>query len=125
MSEQDTDTERAAAGRAFAAQLFEGYQSSGPGMIAPLADDTMSRVFGDLWQRPELSHQQRSLITCAFLIALNREAEMRAHFTGARNLGIKRSEMEGMIVHAAYYAGWPSAVTASRVLQEVWPEDVG
>ena len=46
----------------------------------------------------------------------------RLHFRGARNLGIERSKIEAMITHVAHYAGWPVAVSALRVLGEVWDE---
>lgn len=82
---------------------------------------TMEHLFGDVWQGEELTLAQRSLITCTILVALNREAEQRIHFPGARNLGVEREMLEAMIVHAAHYAGWPVAASAFRVLSEVWP----
>ncbi|OUS10222.1 hypothetical protein A9Q90_01870 [Gammaproteobacteria bacterium 54_18_T64] len=84
-------------------------------------DYTLEHLFGDVWQGDELSLEQRSLITCTILVALNREAEQRIHFPGARNLGVKRDQLEAMITHAAHYAGWPVAASAFRVLAEVWP----
>jgi 4-carboxymuconolactone decarboxylase len=45
-------------------------------------------LFGKVWTRPGLEMQERSMITLAGLIALNRENELRLHFRGARNLGI-------------------------------------
>ncbi|MCH9673550.1 MAG: carboxymuconolactone decarboxylase family protein, partial [Gammaproteobacteria bacterium] len=77
----------------------------------------------DVWQGEELSTQERSLITCSMLVALNREAEQRIHFRAAKNLGLEREKIEGMITHAAHYAGWPVAASAFRVLAEVWPEE--
>ena len=84
-------------------------------------DYTMEHLFGEVWQGEELTLPQRSLITCTILVALNREAEQRIHFPGARNLGVERETLEAMIVHAAHYAGWPVAASAFRVLAEVWP----
>ena len=57
------------------------------------------------------------------IAALNREAEQQIHFRAAQRLGVSRKELEGMIIHAAHYAGWPVSATAFRVLGEVWPED--
>ncbi len=84
---------------------------------------TMEHLFGDVWQGEELTLAQRSLITCTILVALNREAEQRIHFPGARNLGVARETLEAMIIHAAHYAGWPVAASAFRVLVEVWPPE--
>ncbi len=118
MSEQEDKFNR---GVALAAKLFEGAPAGGVKMSKAFRNDTMGHLFGDVWQRPELELQERSLVTCVALIALNRENEQRLHFTGAKNLGVPREKLEGAIAHVAHYAGWPNAVTAFRVLDEVWP----
>jgi len=119
----EVDQERYDKGVALARKLFAGVETGGIRMPAALTEYTMRHVFGDVWQQPGLSLEQRSLVTCTMLVALNREEEQRLHFVGAKNLGIPRSALEAMITQAAHYAGWPSAVGASRVLAEVWPED--
>jgi 4-carboxymuconolactone decarboxylase len=90
-------------------------------MPAKLQEYTTGHLFGDVWQGDDLTLQQRSMITCTVLVALNRLAEQHVHFVGAKNVGIPRSEMEGMIAHVAHYAGWPCAASATHVLNEVWP----
>ena len=62
------------------------------------------------------------MITCSVLTALGRENEQRLHFRGTRNLGIERTTLEAAINHVAYYAGWPVASSAMRILDEVWEE---
>ncbi|MEM1261689.1 MAG: carboxymuconolactone decarboxylase family protein [Pseudomonadota bacterium] len=89
-----------------------------------LTEYTIDHLFGDVWQRGSLEMQERSLVTCVALVALGKEAEQRAHFKGARNLGIEREKLEDMIIHVTHYAGWPAGVSAIRVLNEVWPVDV-
>ena len=81
---------------------------------------TVEHLFGEVWQGEGLALEERSLATCAVLIALGRESEQRLHFRGARNLGIPRAKLEALITHIAHYAGWPVAVGAFRVLDEVW-----
>src|SRR5579863_8205666 len=75
-----------------------------------LSDYTVNFVFGEVWSGPELTLQERSMATCAALIAMNRINEMKAHFAAARNLDIPREKIEGLITHLAVYAGWPCAV---------------
>ena len=104
-----------------ATKLFAGAGAGGVSMPAKFRGYTMAHLFGDVWQGEELALEERSLVTCVTLIALNREAEQRLHFTGAKNLGIPREKLEATISHVAHYAGWPNAVTAFRVLDEVWP----
>ena len=114
------DEERREKGLALRKKLFEGVPP-GPAMPERMSQLTIEHLFGDVWQGDELELEERSLITCAMLVALYRQNAQRVHFTAAKNLGIPRSKIEGMITHAAYYAGWPCAASAFRVLDEVWP----
>jgi 4-carboxymuconolactone decarboxylase len=48
--------------------------------IVPALVDLSERVlFGEVWERPGLSKRDRSLITCATLIALGREKQLVGH----------------------------------------------
>lgn len=91
---------------------------------AKMSDDfrrlTIENLFGDIWSRPGLELTQRSMITLTTLIALGREPELRVHLRGARNLGIPRATIEEILIHVAHYAGWPTAASGFRVLDEVW-----
>jgi 4-carboxymuconolactone decarboxylase len=85
--------------------------------LAQLTDDVL---FGDVWERPQLSKRDRSLITCAVLTALYRPEQLRGHLERAQQNGVTRDELSEMITHVAFYAGWPSAVSGARVAQEVF-----
>jgi alkylhydroperoxidase/carboxymuconolactone decarboxylase family protein YurZ len=85
-----------------------------------LMQATVEHLFGTIWARPGLELAERSLITLTVLVALNREHELVLHFRGARNLGLSKDRIEEMILHVAHYAGWPCAVSANRILNEVW-----
>ena len=88
-------------------------------MGAGLMQATVEHLFGSIWTRPGLTLEERSMTTLTVLVALNRESEQLLHFRGARNLGISKEKLEEVILHVAHYAGWPVAVSASRVLGEV------
>jgi len=88
-----------------------------------LADATVKHLFGTVWTRPGLELPERILITLTALVALNREEAMHAQFGVAYRLGIPRRMLEEMILHVAHYAGWPCAISANRVLNEVWSEE--
>lgn len=91
------------------------------GDIAPkLADLTDGVLFGDVWERPGLSKRDRSLVTVAALIAMNRPDQLRSHLVRARENGVTQDELVEAITHLAFYAGWPSAVTAVGVAREVF-----
>src|SRR5687768_1964821 len=92
------------------------------GEIAPkLAQLTDSVLFGDVWARPGLSRRDRSLVTVSALVAMNRPDQLRSHLVLARENGVTRDELIEAITHLAFYAGWPSAVTAVGVAKEVLP----
>ncbi len=88
--------------------------------IAPkLADLTSQVLFDDVWERKELSKRDRSLITCAALIALYRPEQLRFHVKLALSNGVRGEELAELITHLAFYAGWPSAVQAAQITEEV------
>jgi 4-carboxymuconolactone decarboxylase len=94
------------------------------GDMAPKLVELTDRVlYGDVWERPELSKRDRSLVTVAALIAMNRPDQLRSHMTRARANGVTQEEMIEVITHLAFYAGWPSAVTAVSVAREVFPKN--
>ncbi len=90
------------------------------GELAPkLAELTDRVLFGDVWERKELSKRDRSLITVAALIALNRTEQLRFHLQRALENGVKGQELIEAITHLAFYSGWPTAVNAVTVAREV------
>jgi 4-carboxymuconolactone decarboxylase len=89
------------------------------GFVPKFVELTEDVLFGDVWERPQLSKRDRSLITCAVLTALYRPEQLRGHIERARNNGLSAEEIAEMITHVAFYAGWPSSVTAARVASEV------
>jgi 4-carboxymuconolactone decarboxylase len=91
------------------------------GDFAPkLAELTDNVLFGDVWERPGLSKRDRSLITVSALIAMNRPDQLRSHLELGRKNGLTEAEVVEVITHLAFYAGWPSAVTAVSVAREVF-----
>lgn len=83
------------------------------GDLSPkLVDLTEEVLFGDVWERPELSKRDRSLITCAALIATGKTEQMDFHFPNAIKNGVTREELVEMITHLAFYVGWPNAMSA-------------
>lgn len=85
-----------------------------------LAELTDELLFGDVWERSGLAKRDRSLVTVTALIAMNRPDELRWHLTLARQIGVTEQEAVEVITHLAFYAGWPSAVTAVGVAREVF-----
>ena len=90
------------------------------GDFAPKLVELTDRVlFGDVWERQDLSKRDRSLITVAALIALNRPEQLRFHLDKALDNGLKKEELIEAITHLAFYSGWPNAMTAIMVAKEL------
>ena len=90
------------------------------GDIAPkLAEITDDVLFGDIWERSQLSKRDRSLITCAALVATGKTEQMTFHFPRAIENGVTQEELVEMITHLAFYVGWPSAMSAMARAKEL------
>lgn len=85
--------------------------------MAQLTDDVL---YGDIWERPELSKRDRSLATVSALVAMNRPDQLRSHLAIARTNGVTEEELVETIIHLAFYAGWPNAVSAIAVAKDVF-----
>lgn len=88
-----------------------------------LADLTDDVLFAEVWERPELSPRDRSLITVAALVALGRDAQLTGHLRRALDNGLSREQLAEAITHLAFYAGWPAAMSAVGVLASVTGQD--
>ena len=89
--------------------------------LAPkLVDLTEKVLFGDVWERPGLSKRDRSLITVATLVALNRTEQLRGHLERALHNGVTKDEIVEAITHLAFYSGWPTAMSAALIAKEIF-----
>lgn len=88
--------------------------------LAELTDDVL---FGDIWARPELSPRDRSLVTCAALVTNGSTDQLRSHLALGKRNGLTETELKEAIIHLAFYAGWPRAMSAMLVAKEVFAAD--
>lgn len=89
--------------------------------VAPaLGRFTDDLLFGEVWARPVLSPRDRSLITMAALIAIGQPEQLPFHAGRAMDNGLSRDEAAEVPAHLAFYAGWPRAMSAVPVLEQVF-----
>jgi 4-carboxymuconolactone decarboxylase len=94
-------------------------QTVGP--VSPsLVTDTGAVLFHDLWLRPGLVPRDRSMVTVAALIASGQFAQITFHLGKAMDNGLSSGEAAELLSHLAYYAGWPSAMSAVPVFKSVF-----
>ena len=88
-------------------------------VVPAFTEYTDKVLYEDVWERPGLSKRDRSLVTIAALISMYRPEQLPAHLGLAMKNGLTKEEISEAILHLAFYASWPSAVTASRRFLEV------
>jgi 4-carboxymuconolactone decarboxylase len=76
-------------------------------------------AWGEIWARPGLPRQTRSMLTLAMMVALNRPDELRMHLRAALNNGVTREEIREVLLQTAIYCGLPAANSAFHLAQEV------
>jgi 4-carboxymuconolactone decarboxylase len=107
-----------------AAPGITDYQTPARQMIgdfAPkLVELTDEVLFSDVWARPQLSPRDRSLITSAALVTSGSIGQLRGHLGRARQNGLTETELKEMIIHLAFYAGWPRAMSAISLARELF-----
>lgn len=79
-------------------------------------------IYGDIWTRPELSARDRSLIVIAAFIAGGNGADLEGYLAFAKANGVTETEIKEVILHLAFYAGWPKAVTAMHLAKRVFTD---
>ncbi|HWK43484.1 MAG TPA: carboxymuconolactone decarboxylase family protein [Stellaceae bacterium] len=93
------------------------------GDIAPnLAEITDKVLFGQVWEDPTLSPRDRSLVTIVNLAALYRQNELPFHLGKGLDNGLSKEEVIAAITQTAFYAGWPTAMTAIQIARKVFDE---
>ena len=89
--------------------------------VAPKLIDLSEKVlYGDVWERPQLGKRDRSLITVAALVALELVGTHHGHLERALGNGVTKEEIGELITHLAFYGGWPAAMTATRIANQVF-----
>jgi 4-carboxymuconolactone decarboxylase len=81
-----------------------------------LTDDVL---FADVWERPELSKRDRSLIVISSLVSAGNIDQLSAHIPMGIVNGLTKEEIIEAITHVAFYAGWPRGVSALTLAQKL------
>lgn len=87
----------------------------------PFQEIATEFAWGSVWNRKGLSLRDRSLVTLAQCIALNRPHEIRIHLRGALRNGISRIELRELCLHSFLYCGGPASLDAFQVMKEALP----
>jgi 4-carboxymuconolactone decarboxylase len=89
-------------------------------LVPGMANYTDKVLFGQVWPGEGLSPRDRSLVVITVLIATNKPTQLQGHLGRALTNGVTPQEASGVLTHLAFYAGWPSAVSALEVYDQVY-----
>ena len=76
-------------------------------------------IFGGVWARPGLGHEERMLVAIAVLAAGGHEGQLRNYLYGALQDGIDPVKVQEALVMTCVYAGFPAALSALHLWREV------
>ncbi len=90
--------------------------------FAQLNDDVL---FGEVWSREDkLSLKLRSILTISALVSKGMvDSSFEYHAKTAKENGVTKTEMAEILTHLAFYAGWPNAWAAFRIVKDVYGEN--
>lgn len=88
--------------------------------LAELTDDIL---FEDVWNRPELSARDRSLVTVAVVTAQGNTDQLTFHLGRAVENGVTQQELIEAITHVTLYSGWPRGMAAMGVAKNLFTDD--
>lgn len=92
-------------------------------VVPKLVDIIDTTIYGDIWEREELSKRDRSMITIAALIGMRQTDQLRSHLEKALDNGLTILEISEIITHLAFYAGFPASLSAALVVRD-WQHEL-
>jgi 4-carboxymuconolactone decarboxylase len=93
------------------------------GAVSPaLAHYTTDILLGELWNRPQLSKRDRSIVTLSVLIARHQLIELPTYLKLALDNGVTAAEISEIITHLAFYSGWANASGAVAAARDVFAQ---
>jgi 4-carboxymuconolactone decarboxylase len=106
----------------FGREGAEGRLESASGFNRPLEEMITRYCFGEVWNRPEIDHKTRSMLTIAILAVLAKPTQLKTHVRGAIANGVSPAEIREVLLHVMIYGGVPAAADAFINAREVLKE---
>ena len=104
------------------AEFVDKAQAAVDDFNRPFAEMLNTYCWNDVWNRPGLPRQTRSMLNLAMLSALGKEHELKLHINGALNNGVTREQIREVYMQVGIYCGVPAAVVSFRCAKEVFKE---
>jgi 4-carboxymuconolactone decarboxylase len=99
-------------------RAFEGADE----LSLPFQELATEFAWGSVWTRDGLTLRERSLMTMAMCIALNRPRELQIHLRGALRNGVEPELLPEVLLQAFLYCGGPATIDAMHAIREAMPD---
>jgi 4-carboxymuconolactone decarboxylase len=86
---------------------------------APFQDFITRYAWGEIWSRPGLTRQERSIVALTVLAALQHEEELAMHVKAALRNGLSEAQIQEVLLQVGLYAGVPVANRAFAIAKSV------
>ena len=78
-------------------------------------------LFGENWNDGAIDLKTRCIITVTSLISMGiTDSSLKYHIQNAKNNGVTKNEIAGIITHISFYVGWPKAWAAFNIAKEIY-----
>lgn len=85
-------------------------QTAGKDALGDFAHYNYDILFGENWNDNAIDLKTRCIITVTSLISMGiTDSSLKYHIQNAKNNGITKNEIAGIITHISFYVGWPKA----------------
>jgi 4-carboxymuconolactone decarboxylase len=109
--EQGMEVRREVLGNAHVDRAIDGTTE----FTAPFQDFITRYAWGEVWSRPGLTRQERSIVTLTVLAALQHEDELAMHVKAALRNGLTEAQIQEVLLQVGVYAGVPVANRAFAI----------
>ena len=80
-------------------------------------------AFGDVYTRPELSMQEREMITITSLLTIGGcEPQLEVHINGSLNVGLSPEKIIETFIQCIPYTGFPKVLNAIYTAKKIFAE---
>ena len=86
---------------------------------ATLYTNAIQYLYGEIWNRPGITRRQRMICSVAAFTATQMAGQQRKFFQSAPNVGVSREEVIEVIIQTGPYSGFPPALNALTIAEEV------
>lgn len=92
-------------------------------IVPKLVETSRNVLFGDIWERPQLSKRDRSIATIAIIATNAHTDQLRLHIAKGLEHGLTEEELGELFTHIAFYAGWPAAMAAAHIAKDIFSKE--